>query len=249
MSSSAHEHPPPSRADLDHCVERVLRPATRAKPAILLVRCAGHRAVVKDFSQNPWLLRGLYGRYVVAHECRVYRALDGVEGVPPFHGRIDAYAFAVDYIEGTTLKRLGYRGVSARAFERLQRLFAELHRRGVVHLDAHQKTNVLVDEGGEPYLMDFATALCLGQGWLARKVLVPLLGRADWRGFLKLKARYCPEALTDAERQRWRWLYALGWLWPATLLRRLRRGHRKRRRQQSQGRGRAHGDEAGDDEG
>lgn len=230
MSPSVDDHAPLSRADLADCVERVLRPAGRARPAILLVRCGGHRVVVKDFSQNAWLLRSLYGRYIVARECRVYRALDGVEGIPAFHGRIDAHAFAVDYIEGTTLKQLGYLRVPPRAFARLERLFGELHRRGVVHLDAHQKTNVLVDEAGEPYLMDFATALCLGRGWLARKVLVPFLGRADWRGFLKLKARYCPEALTDGERRRWRWVHALGWLWPQTLIRRLRRRLRKRRR-------------------
>lgn len=230
MALPVHEHAPLSRADLAQCVERVLRPARRAKPAILLVRCAGRRLAVKDFSQNPWLLRELYGRYVVARECRVYRALGGVAGVPPFYGRVDAYAFAVGYIEATTLKRLDREGVPACAFDRLQRLFAALHRRGVVHLDAHQKTNVLVDAGGEPYLMDFATALCLGRGWLARRVLVPLFGRADWRGFLKLKARYCPEALTRAERRRWRWIQALGWLWPPTLVRRLRRGRRRRRK-------------------
>ena len=234
MPPSADDKLPQSRADLAGCLEQVLRPATRVKPAILLVRWGGRRVVVKDFSQNGWLLRNLYGRYIVAHECRVYRQLDGVEGVPSFHGRIGAYAFAVDYIEGTTLKQLGYANVPPAAFDLLARVFEELHRRGIVHLDAHQKTNVLVDGEGRPYLMDFATAICLGGGWLARRVLVPLLGRADWRGFLKLKARYCPEALTDAERRRWRLIWALGWLWPHTLLRRLLRGRKKSQKPQGE---------------
>ena len=237
MPSCADDKLPHSRADLAGCVERVLRPATRAKPAILLVRCGGHRVIVKDFSQNAWMLRNLYGRYVVRHECRVYSQLDGVEGVPAFHGRIDAFAFAVDFVEGTTLKRLGAEGVSAESFERLARLFRALHARGVVHLDAHQKTNVLVDGEGRPYLMDFATAVYLGRGWLARRVLVPLLARADWRGFLKLKARYCPEALTPAERRRWRLISALGMLWPHTLIRRLRRKWSKRRKAEQQAKG------------
>jgi hypothetical protein len=158
----------------------------------------------------------------------------------------------VDYIEGTTLKRLGRRRVPARVFQRLERLFEDVHRRGVVHLDAHQRTNVLVDEAGEPYLMDFATAFCLGRGWLARTVVVPLLARADWRGFLKLKARYCPEALTHSERRRWRWVHALGWLWPPTLVRRVRRQRRRRRKRRQrldrQAQRRAQGDDAGGDE-
>ena len=230
MPPCADDKLPRCRADLAGCVERVLRPASRAKPAILLVRCGGHRVVVKDFSQNGWLLRNLYGRYVVAHECRIYRQLDGVDGVPGFHGRLDAYAFAVDYVEGVTLKRLGYEGTRPESFDRLARLFEALHARGVVHLDAHQKTNVLVDAEGRPHLMDFATATFLGRGWLARRVLVPFLGRADWRGWLKLKARYCPEALTDGERRRWRLLSLVGLLWPITLVRRLRREWDKRRK-------------------
>ena len=247
MSPCADDKPHLSHGTLAGCVERVLRPASRAKPAILLVRCCGHRVIVKDFSRSGWWMRNLYGRYVVAHESRVYRELSGVEGVPAFHGRLGAYAFAVDYIEGTTLKQFGALAVPAAAFDRLARVFDELHRRGIVHLDAHQKTNVLVDAEGRPYLMDFATSLCLGRGWLARRALVPFLARADWRGFLKLKARYCPEALTAGERRRWRLIWALGWLWPATLARRLRRGYAKRRmaRREADGQGDGRAGEGG----
>ena len=223
MPPRPDHNPPQCRSDLAGCVEEVIRPASRAKPAIVLVRCGGHRVVVKDFSENSWMLRNIYGRYIVAHECKIYHQLDGVEGVPHFHGRLDAHAFAIDYIEGRTLKRLGYEQPNPRTFEQLSRLFDDLHARGVVHLDAHQKTNVLVDRDGRPYLMDFATALYLGRGWLARTVLVPFLGRADRRGWLKLKARYCPEALTAGERRWWRLLTAVGLLWPMTLVRRLRR--------------------------
>lgn len=228
MTACPHDKPPRCREDLAGCIERVIRPASRAKPAILLVRCGDHRVVVKDFSKNGWLLRNLYGRYIIGHESKIYRQLDGVEGVPVFHGRLDAFAFSVDYVEAETLKRLGYGVPQPESFERLARLFGSLHERGVVHLDAHQKTNVLLDEDGRPYLMDFATAMYLGRGWLARKVLVPFLSRADWRGWLKLKARYCPEALTPAERRRWRLMSVLGMLWPWTLIRRLRREHGKR---------------------
>lgn len=235
MSPAPHDHAAPTRETLDGSVEQVLRPARGAKPAILLVRHGGHRMIVKDFAGSAWLLRQLYGRWVVARECRIYRQLEGVRGVPALRGRLDAFAFAVDYVEGHDLKRLRRGDLRAETFDRLARLFDRLHARGVVHLDAHQKTNVVLGPHGEPHLVDFATAVALGTSWLARRVLVPFLGRADWRGVLKLKARYCPDALTPDEARRWRLAYTLGWLWPHTLVRRLRRRRSRRRLAKAQG--------------
>lgn len=219
---------PLTRHTLAEHTEQVLRPASRARPAILLARCGGHRVVVKDFAPTPWLYRAVYGRWIVAHECRIYRILDGMDGIPAFRGRIDTFAFAVDYVEGRDLKGLRRGDIAPEAFDRLADLLRALHARGVVHLDAHQKTNIVLGPDDRPHLVDFATALHLGTGWLARHVLVPWLGRADWLGFLKLKERYCRTALTPEERRRWRRIRALGWLWPPTVWRQLRRRHKKR---------------------
>lgn len=218
------------REALAASTERVLRRASGAKPAIILARWGACRVIVKDFSQTPWLVRHLYGRWVVGHEARVYARLAGLPGVPAFRGRVDAFAIAVDYIEGATLKALSRRSIPVAAFEELAALLDGLHARGVIHLDCHQKTNIVLSPGGRPHLVDFASALCVGTGWLARRVLVPLLGRADRGGLLKLKARYHPEALGPAEARRLRRAAWLGWLWPPNLVRRLARWLRPRRR-------------------
>ncbi|MBM4037374.1 MAG: hypothetical protein FJ290_02570 [Planctomycetes bacterium] len=230
MASAGDESPPLSRADMASCTERVLRPSVRAKPAILLVRWGGRRLLVKDFSRNSWLLRHIYGRWIVAHESRIYAAMAGLAGVPAFHGRLDAFAFAVDYVEAKSLKTLGRRTVPAAVFDRLAALHASLHERGIVHLDSHQCSNILVTPQGEAFLVDFATSLRLGTGWLARRLLLPFFAWADRLGLRKLKARYCSEPLAAAEARSHKLLWALGWLWPFTAVRRLRRAWRKRRR-------------------
>ena len=230
-----HTHCPLTRHTLADHTQQTLRPARRAKPAIVLARCGDHAVLVKDFAPTAWLYRALYGRWLVARECAIYRVLDGMEGVPAFRGRLDAFAFAVDYIDGRDLKHLPRGGIQPEVFDRLADLLRALHTRGVVHLDAHQQRNVLLDADARPHLVDFATAIHLGTGWLARKLLVPWLARADWRGFLKLKARYCKHAFTPDERRRWRRIRLLGWLWPPTAWRQLRRKHKKRRaRRQAQ---------------
>ncbi len=228
MASAADETHALSRANLASCTERVLRPAARAKPAILVVRWAGRCLLVKDFSRNAWLLRHIYGRWIVAHETRIYACLEGLAGVPAFRGRLDAFAFAVDYVEAASLKALRRGTVQAAVFDRLAALHASLHGRGIVHLDSHQCSNILVTPEGEAFLVDFATSLRLGTGWAARRLLLPFFAWADRLGLRKLKARYCSEPLPPAEARSHRLLRALGWLWPFTAVRRLRRGWRKR---------------------
>jgi len=212
----------------DEAAERVLRPARGAKPAIRLATIGGRKVVIKDFSANPWMLRQIYGRWVVARECRIYGLLDGVQGVPAFRGRLGPFAFAVDYIEGSSLKGYPRRSLPAEVFERLARLQDAIHARGVVHLDCHQKKNVLLDSAGRPYLVDFAASVCVGRGWFGRRVLLPLLSRADRLGLHKLRDRYCAEEPDARERLKARLLRLAGLLWPFTAARRLRRWVRKR---------------------
>lgn len=230
MAAGAEPNRPLSRSELASCTERVLRRGRGAKPAILLVGWGGRRLIVKDFAQAPWLVRNLYGRWIVGNEARIYARLEGVQGVPAFRGRVDAFAFAVDYVDASSLKARPRRSLPAAVFDRLGELQAALHRRGVVHLDAHQRKNILLTADGQPWLVDFATSLYLGTGWVGRKLLVPLLAPADRVGLQKLKARYCAERLPRVERRAHRLRWALGWLWPHTLLRRVRRALRRRAR-------------------
>lgn len=151
-------------------------------------------------------------------------------GVPAFRGRIDAFAFAVDYVEGATLKSLPRKSLPGNVFERIAALHGAIHERGVVHLDSHQKKNILLAADGQPHLVDFATSIYLGSGWLGRRILVPLLAPADRLGLHKLKVRYCSEPPPPAEARRRRLVWAIGWLWPQTALRRLKRIRRRRAR-------------------
>jgi predicted Ser/Thr protein kinase len=231
MPTSDREKPSLSRATLVDHTDRVLRPSSWVKPAILLAQADGDGLVVKDFLPTAWLIRHTYGRWLVRRESRIYARLDGIAGVPAFRGRIDRFAFAIDFVEGSTLKALPRRQIPAVAFDRLGRLLDRVHAAGVVHFDSHQKKNVILSPDGQPYLVDFATALFLGTNGFSQRVLVPLLGRADRWGLLKLKSRYCSDALTPRERRRLRLSEWLGWLWPPSCLRRLIKGPRARRHQ------------------
>jgi predicted Ser/Thr protein kinase len=229
MPPSQNDSPRLSRETLTECTERVIHPGAGAKPAVLVVRVDGRLAVVKDFSRAPWLIRHTYGRWLVGRESRIYARLADVDGVPAFLGRLDRFAFALEFVEAANLKQSPRHAVGPAVFANLERALAGVHAAGVVHLDCHQKKNVLVTSDGRVYLVDFATALYLGRNVLSRRVLVPLLARADHWGLLKLKARYCRDALTADEVRELRWAEWLGWLWPPSLIRRLIPWRRARR--------------------
>lgn len=234
MPEPASAPPTLSQESVHDSTEQVLREGRGAKPAVVVIRQGGRRAVVKDFSAAPWAIRQTYGRWLVGRECRIYRRLADTPGVPAFRGRLGPFAFAVDYVEGRTLKDTERADLRPEVFERLDQVFDAIHRRGVVHLDSHQKTNILLASDGQVYLLDFATALYLGTGALGQRLLVPLFGRPDRWGVLKLKARYCPNALTTAERRRLTWGERLAWLWPPQWVRALAKRWRRARRQRAE---------------
>lgn len=75
-------------------------------------------------------------------------------------------------------------------------VLAQLHRHGVVHNDLAKEPNWLVDEHGDPALVDFQIAWTRGR----RGRLYRLLAREDLRHLLKHKRTYCPQALSARQR-------------------------------------------------
>ncbi len=173
----------------------------RTKADIFLWEEGGRRLAIKDYAARPAWIRRTLGRCLVARECAAYRRLQGIPGVPPFAGRVDSCAFAVEFVEGADLSRLRRGELQAPFFERLLELLAAVHRAGVAQGDLHHR-DVIAGPSGDPYLVDFSTALFLERrsGWLRRRLFETACA-SDRRAALKLKARHVPEALTDEERE------------------------------------------------
>jgi RIO-like serine/threonine protein kinase len=202
---------PVRREDLDRLREAFLGKRAWYRPVVhLLTLPGGVRAVVKDFRNCPWLLRATYGRYVLAREVAAYERLEGVPGVPRFLGRVDGDAFAVEWVPGKDLGKCPKGSLRAETFERLGATVAEMHRRGVVHLDLRQRRNVLVDDAGVPRVIDYSSALCLRPGGWRLRRLAPV----DVSGVLKYKRRFLPESLTDEDRARLRRVERWRRFWP-----------------------------------
>jgi RIO-like serine/threonine protein kinase len=202
---------PLRREDLDALREGYLGKRRWYRPLVHLVRLpGGGKAIVKDFLPCPWWWRATWGRHLVARETAAYERLGGVEGIPPFLGRLDAHAFAVAWVPGRDLGKCPKGTLQVSTFDRLAATVAAMHARGVVHLDLRQRRNVLVDDAGVPRVIDFSAALVLPPGgWRMRR-----LAAVDVSGVLKYKRRFLPGSLTAEETERLRRVERWRRWWP-----------------------------------
>jgi hypothetical protein len=188
----------PTRADLP--LAEVLQRGEKNKADLLVLDLDDGPMVVKDFAAKAWWVR-LLGRIQIWREQRAYRRLGGVPGVPAWIGRIDAYALAIQKVEGRQLgKAADRREDGAEKLARLRRVMDGIHRVGLVHWDLRARENVLITPEDEIYVVDFASAVWLRPGSRAHRLLFPWFQRVDESALLKWKMLLEAGALTDQER-------------------------------------------------
>jgi predicted Ser/Thr protein kinase len=169
------------------------------QPDVCGYEVEGRRVVVKDFRSRPWPVRRFWGRWVLRREWRPLERLDGIAGIPRLLGWLDDEAFVMEWLDAERLPSEKVEALTPLFFERLERLVAAMHERGVTHGDLRRK-NILVDRDQTPYLIDFATAYCVRPTRRSRRWFERLC-EVDRLTVLKLKGYYCPDAMTDEERE------------------------------------------------
>jgi len=181
------------------------------KADIKTVRIGEAEAILKDFAGKSWPVRAL-GRIQIDREIRALGRLQGLAGIPACFGRWGREGLLLERVEGERITRFCERRPDAAAgmFERLERLVADMHARGVVHLDLRKRDNILIDGTGRPGIIDFNAAVCLTG--VARRVLW-LLRRIDTEALVKWKERLAPGLLQPGEARHRRRMAALRRLW------------------------------------
>jgi serine/threonine protein kinase len=191
--------------DLSKTGCEILRPPSSTRPAIWGVQEGGLRAVVKDFSRNRTLYRNTVGRFLIRRERKAYERLRGVEGVPAYYRIIDGLALVTERIPGTNAEDYGRdRILSREFFTELEALVSKVHRRGIAHCDLKRTPNILIGDGGRPYLVDWGASISRSEfrfGLLAR--IYRRFEADDTMAVIKLKLKHRPAEVTPDERDRY----------------------------------------------
>ena len=175
------------REDFEHGVVSCVKGKAFGKPDLNQVKVEGRSLMVKDVRRKNFFLRWTLGLWLIHKEWKIYSRLTGMKGIPKPVGRIDRFAFAMEFIPGRPILR--GEPLPSSFFSDLERVLREVHDRGVVHLDLRHKGNILVSENGEPFLIDFNSSFAFKEKRFLRRYLFPLLRWVDYGGLLKLKKR------------------------------------------------------------
>jgi len=163
---------------------------------VYLVEEQGRRYVIKR-PTGSWLT-GWARRGMLRREYEAYLRLDGIPGIPGCAGLGPDGELKLQFIEGESLRDAGY-GLPDKAafFARLLELVQSIHAAGVAHADMKRKDNILVDETGQPWLIDFGSAVLAnakGRGWAFRQAC-----RMDLNAWFKIKYQFIPGEPENAD--------------------------------------------------
>jgi hypothetical protein len=193
----------------------------RPLPETVAIGGAPHR-LRETFKHDSWAATGLYegpsgilrvvklhreepafgvpmswlGRRLARHETHLLSTLADLKGLPALAGpvssggRLLSNAVARDFIDGHPL---GNReAVDDSFYPSLRSLLRAMHERNIVYVDLHKRENILVNDRGEPCLIDFQISLAWPR-WLPAGPLFALMRRSDEYHLMKHWSRSRPE--------------------------------------------------------
>ncbi|HVS73417.1 MAG TPA: hypothetical protein VHQ47_19480 [Phycisphaerae bacterium] len=159
-------------------------------------------AVLKIQRTHPLLFLPMQwlGRHVARREIAIYEALQGIDGIPTFLGRVGPTGFLHAFVPGVDLH--ADLPLAPLFFDQLAALLQALHDRGIAYVDANKRENILYGEDGRPWLIDFQISYHRRdrawwnpfRNWWFRRFV-----KADWYHFYKHKTRLLPAACTSDE--------------------------------------------------
>lgn len=177
----------------------LFRPPTATRPALWLADISGRRAIIKDYRSCGALMR-FFGRFLVQRERALYRLLSGLPGIPRCYGLISRHCLAVEYIPGKDCLKFRRGELPGEFFERLERLVAELHRRGIAHCDLKHRENIIVTPDFRPHIVDFAAALPRGSRWnILQRCAFRLFAADDLRALVKIRHYLAADGVPEEE--------------------------------------------------
>lgn len=170
---------------------------------------SGDRKIVCKFNREQSIF-GLPGRWIgliLAHrESAMLKRLGDIPNIPNHsgtvvvNGRNTPTASAHEYIEGQPLSWCS--DVDTQFFNTLRDTVKELHRRNIAYVDLHKLENVIVDEGGNPHLIDFQISVKLWNVF-PLSILLGILQKSDLYHLDKHVLRFGPDPNATIDRPWW----------------------------------------------
>ncbi|MCK5679895.1 hypothetical protein KAI46_03680, partial [bacterium] len=133
-------------------IKRVIATKKSMKPDVVIAESDGKFIVAKDFRNKIWFTRRLWGPLNIMYEKFILQKLAGVSGIPAYIGLEDYNCLLISHIDGDEIKKSTHT-LTPGYFNDLFNIAAAIHKRGVLHLDLGHKSNIMVEQGGNPAII------------------------------------------------------------------------------------------------
>ncbi len=149
------------------------------------------------------LLRPL-AMFFSQREYKIYRMVEGIEGIPALGPRFGRMGYFHRYVEGKTLHEMEQGGwLPDDFFAKLKSIISQLHERRIVYLDLNKRGNIIIGQDMQPYLIDFQVCLFIRKrsgllGLISDRVFKGLI-REDIYCLYKHKRHFQPHLMTQEE--------------------------------------------------
>jgi len=184
------------RSVLEGASRTLLSRGSRFKPAVFRVELAAGPAILKDVGEVPSSTRWL-ARWLMNRERHILARLRGVEGFPTVQAELGRDAFLIEMLPGVPLDADAFLAQPRELIDCFKDRIAQMHARGVVHLDLKQRQNILIAGPTDPRIVDFGAAWAPGP--IGRLLFGGLLRWVDRQAALKYLARYAPQQMRADE--------------------------------------------------
>lgn len=170
-----------------------------SRPDVLLIEIAGEQAVLKDQNGADKWFALLIGPLLNWRECKALEKLSGVQCIPDLLHKPDSRSFLMSFHASEQITRLKELEPDWPIFfDKLATAIEQVHRAGVAHNDLRNPTNTLINQAGDPILVDLVACFCRGRNWnLMNRWLFDKFCQVDKSAITKIKNRVAPELLNE----------------------------------------------------
>ena len=156
--------------------------------------------LIKSANIENWWSKSI-NKWSIKHEYRVYKKLEGLNGIPKCYGLTDQGELVLEYIDGGSYRDKQFElDGNHYFFDALLDLITSMHNLGVAHGDLKRKDNLIVDQNLKPYLIDFGTAVINDdQSGTFKKIVFNFLRKTDLNAWIKHKYKRSYENISKED--------------------------------------------------
>ncbi len=185
------------KAYLDEHTVRLLRGIEPPRATLRQLKCG---LASKDFLDCRKLYRSTLGYWLLHREFKIYRRLEGIEGIAKHVFMPHKHVLCMDYLQGgRDLKAVAPGELPHSALEQLCILIEKIHSRGVIHFDIGHDSNGdygretnIIWKDNKIYIIDFA-----GSIYGLPKPLFEILAVHDRMAIVKVIRKFFPQEKID----------------------------------------------------